>query len=168
MAAYGNKGPATRLGRKFLKTTANNTKRKAPFARRALGLFVVVWLNIALQPCAMAFSTESEPDCIHCPPAQTHHDVGNNQHAGHDMGSPHASCLGDAAGCSVLDEIQFDARTSDVKLKDLPNEIPLGLAPVDLTLHASLQYASAPTLLLRSFPPGTPPPLNKLYCVYLK
>ena len=37
-----------------LNLLAKIRRRQKPWARRVLGLFVMVWLNVALQPCAMA------------------------------------------------------------------------------------------------------------------
>ena len=45
---------------------------QTPWARYALSLFVVVWLNTALQPCAMAAGDAGghDHDCPYCPQGQ--------------------------------------------------------------------------------------------------
>ena len=64
---------------------------------KVLGLFVAVWLNLALAPCAMAIEAgEDHPGdhpCPHCPPADTHghHDM----HAGMQAQAPCADDLSD-------------------------------------------------------------------------
>ena len=60
-----------RLGKRAdtLNTQSKSRQARIPWARRVLGAFVVVCLNMALQPCAMAFG--GDHDCVHCPPAIT-------------------------------------------------------------------------------------------------
>jgi len=85
-------------------------------ARTTLGLFVVVWMNMAAQPCLMALESESANDaaamtadahgdehCPHCPPEEIPDSPSNDQ-------------------CSFVSGYDYDARTpnSDTFLKIQP------------------------------------------------
>jgi len=130
---------------------------------RALGLFAAVCLNLALQPCAMALQSDSDPGCLHCPPAQTveHGDM----HGSMDHDVPCADGLSD---CAIVEDLNHDGRGGQFKLKDAPTDLVIAIAPneftapyhhpADATLH--LRYALAIA--------GTTPPLHVLNCVYLK
>ena len=67
---------------KALNILATIRQQKASWTPGVLGLFVFVWLNLALQPCAMAMDSEHEHDCPRCPPA-------HQQSHQHDQGQPH-------------------------------------------------------------------------------
>lgn len=141
---------------------ANIRQGRQTWGRRALGLFVAVWLNLAVQPCAMAYEADDH-DCPHCPPAQTHEH--GDMHGGMDQKMP---CADGAADCAIDEDWSHDARGAQHKLKDLPAEIPVAIAPQEL--NAQL-YRPAGPAGLSGFSPeraGAPPPLNVLYCVYLK
>lgn len=127
-----------------------------PGAHSVLALLMVVWLNLALTPCAMAFDTapeteqahgleqQHEHECPHCPPAAT-----------------------TVADCLSHDESTLDARNGLVKLKDAPAEQPVAILPPQVLLPAAVVRSPAPHR--RHYrTPGNPPPLNVLYCVYLK
>lgn len=128
---------------------------------RAFGLFVAVWLNLALQPCAMALQAPADTGCPHCPPAETH-DHGM-AHAGMQQQSP----CDDAGNCSIDDSVSHDVRTGQVKLKHPAVELPAaiftpdsGFATQPLTgqcLAPERDYHLA----------GAAPPLHVLFCVYL-
>jgi hypothetical protein len=85
-------------------------------ARTTLGLFVVVWMNMAAQPCLMALEADSanqaavmtadahgDEHCPHCPPGE--------------MPDSSSEDL-----CSFVGAYDYDARTpgSDTKLKTQP------------------------------------------------
>ena len=42
-------------------------------------LLAVMWLNMAITPCAMAFESDDH-DCPHCPPAEEHAMAGHHGH----------------------------------------------------------------------------------------
>ncbi|MEZ5553568.1 MAG: hypothetical protein R3E82_22000 [Pseudomonadales bacterium] len=100
-----------------------DSRSPAPWARHALTLLAVVWLNVAVQPCVMALTPDvgapatkllgTAPDsgapdrhhCPHCPPAQartvSEHSAGPAQpepggHQGHGGGATGISDAADA------------------------------------------------------------------------
>ena len=87
-------------------------QRQQTWARRALGLFVAVWLNLALQPCAMALESMQDNDCPNCPPAQAHEHDGMHAGMGHEM-----PCASAAADCSFSEDLNYDGRSDQPKLK---------------------------------------------------
>jgi hypothetical protein len=141
-------------------------QRQTPWARSVLGLFVVVWLNLALQPCAMAMGGDDDHDCPHCPPGHTQehdgHDMASIEAVGHDM-----PCATVAADCSVLDDYNYDGRAVQLKVKDAPSDLPVALLPSEQFLadaQSNLVAYAPPNI---NHPPGPSLPLNILYCVYL-
>ena len=149
-----------------LNSRLNIRQRQTPWARHALGVFVVMWLNLILQPCAMAFGGGPDQDCPNCPPAHSQHD-------GHEMASMKMAdhgvpCAGSIADCGGLEDLNFDGRNAQLKVKDAPHDSPVAVSPfADITTdikparHAYLRP-------IQRHPPGPPKTLNKLYCVYLK
>ena len=130
--------------------------------RRALGLFVAVWLNLALAPCAMAYEAQSDDDCPHCPPidAQSHHGM----HTGSEATMPCADGLSD---CSLDDDFSHDARTGQATAKDAGPDGPDAMA---------LDTTSARLAIRAEWGLGPPPagpghdivrPLHLLHCVFL-
>ncbi len=140
-------------------------QRQALRARHVLGLFAVVWLNMALQPCAMAFGDKNDDGCPYCPPALS---VDMSSHSSHDAdhsdpgGSP---CEIDVSQCALVDNFNYDGRA--VKIKDTPSDVQVGIAPRIFGISLA---DNSPVLLDssdHSYLPGGSPPLNTLYCVYL-
>lgn len=139
--------------------------RRSSMARRAFGAFVVVWLNLILQPCAMAIG--SEPDCPNCPPSHTPH-IDGHEMATSDTVKQAMPCASGAVDCDILDDFNHDGRTAQVKVKDAPDELPIALLPAAVVascIKPVRQRDPSPVCL---YPPGTPPALTKLYCIYLK
>lgn len=142
---------------------ASIRQKQQTWGRRALGLFVAVWLNLALQPCAMAFEFADDSDCLNCPPAQMHEhgDMRGNM----DQKMP---CADSMADCAIVDDLNVDARGDQLKLKDAPADTPLAIAPHELTLPFQQPVDAKLHPRYASVHAGAPPPLNVLYCVYLK
>ncbi len=69
--------------------------------------------------------------------------------------------------CAFDDEINADARSLQLKLKDAPQDLPVAMAPIvrDWLQPAFVARPLPHTRILLD--PGGPP-LNILYCVYLK
>lgn len=136
---------------------ASIRQRQQSWGRRALGLFVAVWLNLALQPCAMAYESDDQAPMQMQGHGGMHHDM--------DEQGPCADSLSD---CSIADDLNNDGRNGQIKLKDLSNDIPLAISDCDSQLRFR-QPGDAPLparyALLHS---GAPPPLYILHCVYLK
>ena len=129
---------------------------------RAFGLFVAVWLNLALAPCAMAYEALQDHDCPNCPPVESHghHDM----HDGHDA-TVEMPCADGLSDCMIDGDVIHDARPGQLKAgDDCPTIIvhvacePRVRAPV-ITAIAVPRYAA--------IHPGAPPPIHLLNCVFL-
>jgi len=138
-----------------------NIRQQQSWGRRALGLFVAVWLNLALQPCVMAYQVEE--DCPDCPPMQMAEQAGVHGDMDHEM--PCANSLDD---CFVDEDLNHDGRSGQIKLKDLSHDIPLVITDNGslLRFQSPSDATSRPRYALLH--PGAPPPLYVLHCVYLK
>jgi len=141
---------------------ASIRRQQQSWGRRALGLFVAVWLNLALQPCAMAYQVDDDHDCLKCPPMQMQEHA--DMHGDMDDEMPCADSLAD---CFVDEDLNHDGRHGQIKLKDLSSDIPLVIADYESQLQ--FQHPSDTVALPRyaSLHSGAPPPLHILYCVYL-
>ena len=97
----------------------------------------------------MAMGADSDP-CPHCLPAEM---------------PPCETAV--TPDCGLDDQLTNESITNPFKLKDVPGELPVAISP-DLNpsawIDSRLQpLTPAPRLLMSSGPP-----LNVLYCVYLK
>ena len=130
-------------------------------ARGILGAVLVAWLNLALQPCAMALEAEQDHDCPHHPPAQSQHNDG------HDMATYDSPCATSASDCDVLDDWTNNERKTQVKFKDIPKDLPASVAPAvpKVRVNQLVELTAISLSMIR--PKGASPPLHKLYCVYL-
>lgn len=142
-----------------------NAGTRAPWTRGVLGMFVVVCLNLALQPCAMAMGGDQDHGCPHCPPpeSQAHH--GHHGSTAEAVDQTHCATVGD--DCSLGDDLNYDGRNAQVKLKDLPIDTPLAIGDLFATATAARFVDVGGVYPTRSPPPASSPPLNVLYCVYL-
>jgi hypothetical protein len=141
---------------------ASIRRQQQSWGRRALGLFVAVWLNLALQPCAMAYQVDDDHDCLKCPPMQMQEHAG--MHGDMDDEMPCADSLDD---CFVDEDLNHDGRSGQIKLKDLSSDIPLVIADYESLLHFQHPSDTASAPRYASLHSGAPPPLHILYCVYL-
>ena len=129
--------------------------RKKLWIPRVAAVFSVMWVSMLLQPCAMAMGAgqmgmdHEQHSCPHCPPPM------------------HEECVDEAVECRYLERFDVDHRASTAKFsagsEDFQSvlnsycEAPL-LPARAVTRFSSPRHATAP--------PG--PPLNVLFCVYLK
>lgn len=150
-----------------LKMRSDIRQSRAPWARRVLGMFVVVCLNMALQPCAMAFSSAADHNCPHCPPAMSEEGAAHSMHHAVDSDSSSAPCDAGLSQCMVDDDVSVDSRTSSIKVKDAPADMPLAIAFAQPVIAFADYSPALPRSCIRSWLPGNPPRLNVLYCVYL-
>lgn len=154
-----------------MNSLATLRQRQTPWARRVVGIFVVVWLNLALQPCAMAMGGGDDHDCPHCPTSHTRqhdgHEMSSDEMKGHEMTGHDMPCAMGAADCSVLDTAYIDSRTGQFKLKDGPSDLPATLIPSAPWLANTSAERVTLVAPFATDSPGTSPPLNILYCVYL-
>lgn len=149
-------------GDKHLSHLANIRTHQQSWGRRALGLFVAVWLNLAMQPCAMAYEADDH-DCPHCPPAETHEH--GDMHGSMDQKMP---CADGASDCSIDEDWNHDSRGGKSKLNDAPTDSLVAIAPHEfaaLHRHAGDAPLRPRHTLLQA---GAPPPLYVLNCAYLK
>jgi hypothetical protein len=138
------------------------TTRSAPTraARRLTGVLALLWLNLLLQPCAMA--QESDHDCPHCPPA--HHEQMASHH-GHGDADQAPPCAAFEVQCGDLDDISVDTRNAAQ-----PDDVEQPqIAVID---GLSQRIAAAPRLATRATGPPVPrsaaPPTYLLNCAWLK
>ena len=141
---------------------ASISSKRRTQGRGALGLFVAVWLNLALAPCAMANAAEDDHDCPHCPTAemQAHHDM----HAGMDAQMPCADGLSD---CSLDGDFSHDARGGQSKFKAGESHTPVAIVATEIAalVRPPARERSPPRITTAHL--GASTPLHVLYCVYL-
>jgi hypothetical protein len=129
-----------------------------------MGSFAVVWLNLALQPCAIAL--EGNEQCPRCPPEMDHSGISHHGDS-HDSANSEVPCATSGFDCTLVDDYSHD-RGGYVKLKDAPNNASVAIIETNLVLpivsRTTLQNFDRYTFAS----PVTAPPLNVLYCVYLK
>ncbi len=139
--------------------------RATTLRRSVLGLLGVLWLNMAVLPCAMAF--QGDDDCPHCPPAEQHEkDHKMAAHHGHDQADVDPSCATEQTECCDAIEASVDARGGKLDYKPASDTVfvtaPL---PDHSSRHLAAMWHAA------ADPPdivGSSPPFRVLYCVYLK
>ncbi len=140
-------------------SSAAQTGRHGSRGRRALGLFVAVWLNLALQPCAMAYEAPGDHDCPDCPPAEMHGDHGMHG-AMHDSMSAEMPCADELSDCMVDEDVSHDVRGDKLQLKDGPSAILY--TSTDFALPELAPQRRVPVPRRSSAHPGAPPPLHLL------
>ena len=126
--------------------------------RRWLGVAVAVWLNLAVQPCAMALGLDS--DCLHCPPTD-HEEM--SAHHGHHEAEAEAGC-DPSSGCGEVDEFSLDGRFSCSKAKDKFDDNLFVASPLVAELISTVGYSTT-----AADPPQTPAvsqPLYLINCVF--
>ena len=132
-----------------------------------LASWCVVWLGLAMQPCAMAFSVsgsdqnqqhhgmhgdmqEESNHCPYCPP------VG-------DMGT--ADCADDQMRCGYPEGIDYDGRVQQLKKADVGEWVlPSTFVPVPAAV--SVRCDQVPGSAFLSTP--SDPPVYLQFCVFLK
>ena len=146
---------------KVLISKANSAYRRRSLGQRALGLFAAVWLNLALQPCAMAMAADH--DCPHCPPQHEHEMAG---HHGHAVQADKAPCASMDSACGGLDDASLDGRGGQLKLKDF-GDLQVVIVPA-FDDWAAVAETTSPVSTGPPDWPGGAPPVHVLNCVYLK
>ncbi len=135
-------------------------RSKATPAGRVLAVVFALWINLAVQPCAMAMGTDG--DCPHCPPA-AEHDMAM-AHGHHDM-DMEPDCATFGTDCGELDDFGVDSRNSQAKLKDKAETLVVSLVlspdPMPDPVGFSTTAADPPE------PAAAPPPTYLLNCVFL-
>ncbi len=142
-------------------------QRRGPWGTSVLGLFVVVWLNVILQPCAMAFGGDSDHGCMHCPPAISGEASSHSAHEADPSELGSAPCETNASQCAFLDDFKFDGRTAKAKIEDAPADVPVGILPSAAAFPLGDSLSLLAGMADRSYLPGDPPSFTVLYGVYL-
>ncbi len=130
---------------------------------------MVLWLNLVLQPCAMAFSPSANemPDCPNCPPAHEHSQHVQDVSPTDISSSKGLPCAADMSDCEVSGEANYDRRTDQLNLADYSNDFAPLLVATVLPAHEPQYAVTTKQLPSKEPPPGKPIPLNMLHCVYL-
>ncbi len=143
-----------------LKPLATTRSRKTQSARRFLGLFVLAWLNMALQPCAMAFGDASAGGCNQCPMTDSAEVYlqGSVEITGLESGM---------SRCAVVDDLNYDDRTTKVKTKDAPSDVPLDSPYIADAGSFAINSSVYSPMRRNLYSPGIPPTFIVFYGVYL-
>lgn len=121
-------------------------------------LLAVMWLNMVMTPCAMAFESDDH-DCPHCPPAEEHAMAGHHGH-----GEVERSCATMQSDCCDLAEAAVGSRTDKSPFKGSSDIAQVGAptyADLDLPTRRAVAAPDPPD------PPGVSTRLHALNCVYL-
>jgi hypothetical protein len=133
---------------------------RAVGTRRTLGVLLLMWVGLGIQPCAVA--AVSDAKCPHCPPAVT-----SDQATLHDHGNAHGespSGVYATADCCEVDDGTVDARPPPADSGSL-QKFAAAPPPAMTAMARSSSYA----VRLSSDPPErrrSSVPLRILYCVY--
>lgn len=125
-------------------------------SRRIAAILAVVWLNMAVLPCAMAFSVDD--GCPNYQPAA-------EQELAHHGQASDANCKTLQSDCCDLAAANANTRAS--KIENLSDDLELLLSPT----QAWPALAAKPIPVNATRPPDpdwTHPSLHVLNCVYLK
>ena len=143
-----------------VRTTTTTRQARSTVTSRVLAVVVALWLNLAVQPCAMAFGDDH--DCPHCPPAQDMQMAGHHDHQTDNAGT---DCETSQSDCGDIDDFSLDGRNTLGKLKAKPLPVAI-VAPVSPTavrnpIGFSTTAADPPD------PVASTTPLHLLNCVFL-
>lgn len=135
-------------------------RSRATPAGNVLTIVLALWINLAVQPCAMAMGTGS--DCPHCPPAVE--DTLAMAH-GHHGQEDDSDCASLGTDCGDIDDFGVDSRGAQSKVKDkaqiaVPAPLPSGELPI-VPVAIPIPATGLPD------PAVAPPPLHLLNCVFL-
>ncbi len=155
-----------------MKQAATNHRKINALGSFILSVFVVAWLNLAVQPCLMAMELAPEPATAHSAhSAQSAHSSHADSHdCGHCPGAvnhDYQACASSTAStCGVTPDYNYDARNQLPKLKDISTYVVI--AEPLLRVESDLRKDPVqPSHCADLSWPGEPP-LNLRYCVFLK
>jgi hypothetical protein len=137
------------------------------------GALLVLCLNLAVLPCAMALGIDDQA-CPHRPAAEQsamggHHEHGTGhgtEHASDAADQSHPDCMSTAASCCDLGMASVDSRSVQLKIKDGFDDDPWAISGIASTLQPVASYAIT-VAADPPDPPGTSVPRHVLFCVYL-
>jgi len=125
------------------------------------GSLVVLWLNLAVAPCAMAL--EAGHDCDHCPPAAAEREhAGHHGHTAAPAGKP---CAEIAAQCCDAATFTVESRYARQLSDDGPGVIAVPADGYESLIDLAGVYFVTPAP--PPDPPGARTPLHVLNCVFL-
>ena len=154
-----------------MKSLASKRAQVTARGRFLLAVFVVAWLNLAVQPCLMAMESMPESVVVSGQSAHTEHASHSPDHnCDHcpPTSSDHAKVCASAAAsdCGSIPDYNYDGRNGLSKLKDIPAYVAIAeiVVPVEFTIPTSSQppaNCAAPKYPIE-------PPRNVRFCVFLK
>ena len=123
-------------------------------------LLGIVWLNMAVLPCAMAF--QGDDDCPHCPPEGEHEMAA---HHGHGEAKREPACATSQPACCDVVTANVDARGLQLQAKPAADVVFATLPPMPVLPRSESRqpYGSSDP----PDPGGVSPALHVLFCVYL-
>lgn len=131
---------------------------------RGPGLLLLLLLNLAIEPCAAV--SDADHDCPHCPPAEHHEMAAHHGHHGEQEDSKATNpCASMQSDCCELDEVNLNARASQLKAKDAveqPAAISVGAPWLEAPEFEIPVYTTGPPV-----PVAASPPIHLLNCVFL-
>ena len=113
-----------------------NWIRHSNWGRTVLNAVLIAWLTTAFQPCLMAMEMSPEP--VAAMSMADHSDPGSQGDTSTTDKCAHCPTVGAQSKAACESVIQadcdqspdyYDARTSNVKAKDAPSDVPVGIAP---------------------------------------
>lgn len=143
-------------------------KRKRPWTWTVLAAFMLVSLNVVLQPCLMAMPLS---DATAESPAHHQDSPSTTDHGSHDEHAdcPHCVVFGDS-GCAdggACGEPNVVQTSGSVQLKDSPTKL-MPMLPKPYPSWNTVQLTHIAPIQFREKPPPPGPSLMIRYCVYLK
>jgi hypothetical protein len=115
----------------------------------------------------MAFGDADDHDCPGCPPTSTEEISSRSTHEAANSIFFSSMCETSTAECALLNDVNFDGRTTSVGVKDAPSDVPVGIAPSVDAISLAKDSSADPDVCDTFYLPGDSPPLNILFCVYL-
>jgi hypothetical protein len=106
-------------------------------------------------------------ECPDCPPDIDHGSMSHHAEVQAAAASGE-SCATGHVGCAAAEGYSHEQRGGQLKLKDAPNTASAAIIETNVLLQDSRRPVSPQVLRRTSLVPGAAPPLNVLYCVYLK
>jgi len=149
-----------------LRILARFRQRQASRAKRLLGLFVVVWLSMALLPCAMALGSTHQHDGENCLPEMSGETLSADAHELQNEVVQDERCNISGAQCAFLNDYNYDGRATPAKVKHAPSDAPIVLAQ---SVAAMPLLNGVPMICNTDDPtrrPGNQLQIHLLYCVY--
>jgi hypothetical protein len=125
------------------------------WAGRALAVFLLVTVSVAVQPCVMAMPIPAEPPCPLCPGESTS-----------DSAALPMPCEPAAEDCMTKNPLQAELRGAKVEPDNEHGAVLVSVIPLALAVPVAPDAAIGKGPFSPAAPGG--PPIHVRYCVYLK